>query len=237
LKLPYDEQAAQKILQKIKETKGVKHAFLKTPAEGLQELQEQEGMKEVMQYLTQNPLPAVIEVIPALSLQSIPMTQLYKTLTNISGIESTQFDLRWIARLNALLRFASDLSYAFIFFLGFSVMLIVGNILKVSVQNRQEEIKVLKLIGASNTYIARPYLYIGIWYGLFGAVLTILFVNIFIISLTYALNELAIAYDINFALINLSIPQAYSLVFISIFLGWLGAKISIKFQLNHIDPV
>lgn len=230
-----DQQA---ILSKVEKTQGVAHATLKSAEEGLAELQQQEGMQDIMRYLPDNPLPAMIEVTPDLDINnSIKLEQLYLELKSYPQVEQAKLDIQWINRLQAVLNFIDALARGLMLLLSVAVVLIVGNTLRLAIHNRHEEIQVLKLIGAKNSYIVRPFLYTGIWYGFAAAIFAVLLTNIFILSLTIVVNQLAAAYDMHYSLIGLSIKQIFLLLFSASFLGWLGACLSVKKQLANIDPV
>ncbi|MFA5960452.1 MAG: permease-like cell division protein FtsX [Tatlockia sp.] len=229
------EEAA--LLRRIQATQGVGHALFKSANEGLAELKQQEGMHDIMRYLPENPLPAVIEVIPALSISTpAEIEQLFSRLQSFPEIEQAKIDMQWINRLHAVLGFVGKTVHALMALLALAVVLIIGNTLRLAIHNRQEEIQVLKLLGAKDSYIARPFLYSGIWYSLAGAVFAVLFVNIFMLSLAVAFQKLAFVYQMHYPMLGLSVKQAYSLVFISTFLGFLGAKLSIKKQIASIEP-
>lgn len=233
--LPANEASA--VLERVRTTAGVGKATLKTSDEGMQELQKQEGMHDIMHYLPENPLPAVVEVIPALSLNApLQITQLFETLKAIPQVEQGKLDMQWIARLNAILGFVNKIAHGLMALLAFAVVLIVGNTLRLAIHNRYEEIQVLKLIGADDSYIIRPFLYSGVWYGLLGAIFAILFVNIFMLSIAVAVGELAAVYHMSYPLLGLSVKQAYLIVFAAILLGWLGAMFSVRRQLAILAP-
>lgn len=224
-------------LEKVRMVEGVGGATLKSSAEGLAELQQQEGMHDIMRYLPENPLPALIDVVPTLSIHSpAQLEQLFVRLKAYSQVEQAKLDLEWIGRLHAILGFVAKLTQALMALLALAVVLVVGNTLRLAINTRREEIRVLKLIGATDPFIARPFLYSGIWYSLAGAVLAILFVNIFIFSLAVAVKELAQAYQMRYPISGLSVKQAYLLVLVSTLLGWLGARLSVKGQLGSIEP-
>ena len=117
-----------------------------------------------------------------------------------------------------------------------AVVLVIANTLRLAIHNRHEEIQVLKLIGATDPYIARPFLYSGIWYSLAGAILAVLFVNLFMLILTSVVKQLASVYQMRYSITGLSVKQAYYLVLVSIILGWLGAQLSVNRQLASIEP-
>jgi cell division transport system permease protein len=225
------------MLQKVRSTSGVGQAQLKSSEDGLAELTQQEGMHDIMRYLPENPLPAVIDVIPALAIDSpAKLDLLSRDLQTLPSVEQAKVDMEWINRLHAILGFASKAAHALMALLALAVLLIIGNTLRLAIQNRQEEIQVLKLIGATDPFILRPFLYAGVWYGMAGAVLAVLLVNIFILSLGVAVNQLAVVYQMHYPLTGMSVSQILLLVLFSTILGWLGARFSVKRQLASIEP-
>ncbi len=224
-------------LLRVRGAVGVGHATLKSAAEGLAELQQQEGMQDIMRYLPENPLPAVIEVVPALDVNTPEkLKQLYLQLKAYPQVEQAKLDMLWVNRLRAILGFTAKLADGLMILLALAVVLIIGNTLRLAIHNRYEEIQVLKLIGAKNSFIVRPFLYSGIWYGLAGAIFAVLLVNIFMLSLTVVANQLAAVYQMHYSLVGLSTRQISLLVLSAIILGWLGAYVSVKRQLAAIEP-
>lgn len=237
LKMPLSSADETTFLERVRATEGVGNAILKSSAAGLAELQQQEGMHDIMRYLPENPLPAVIEVIPALAVNKpFQMEQLFTRLKAYPQVEQAKLDLEWITRLHAILGFATKTAHALMALLASAVVLIIGNTLRLAIHNRHEEIQVLKLIGATDPFIARPFLYSGIWYSLAGAILAVFFVNIFMLSVAVAVKQLASVYQMHYPIMGLSVKQAYLLVFVSTILGWLGARLSVKRQLASIEP-
>lgn len=237
LKSPSTPEQQNKLLIDVIKIPGVGHANLKTPAQGMTELQQQEGMHDIMRYLPENPLPAVVEVIPAVTVNTpLLIDQLFNQLKTMPLVEQAKLDIEWITRLNAILGFASKTAHALVALLALAVVLIVGNTLRLAIHNRHEEIQVLKLIGATDAFIVRPFLYSGIWYGLAGAVFAVLLVNIFLLTIAVAVQDLASSYQMHYPLMGLSVKQAYLIVLMAILLGWLGARLSVKGQLASIEP-
>ncbi len=225
------------LLAHVRATTGVEFALLKSSDEGLAELQQQEGMQDIMHYLPENPLPAVIDVTPLPAINTpAKLKQLYQQLKSYHHVEQAKLDMQWINRLYTILGVVAKLTHGLMLLLAFAVALIIGNTLRLAIHTRHEEIQVLKLIGATDPFIIRPFLYSGVWYGLTGAVLAVFLVDLFILSLTFVVNQLAEAYQIHSPLLGLSISQAFILVLSAMLLGWLGARLSIKRQLASIEP-
>jgi cell division transport system permease protein len=157
-------------------------------------------------------------------------------LKDIPEVEQAKLDVQWVKRLNAILGFTATIAHGLMLLLAMAVLLIVGNTLRLAIQNRHEEIQVLKLIGATDPFIIRPFLYSGIWYGLAGAILAVVLVNLFLFSLAMAANQLASVYQMHYPIIGLSLVQGILLLIVAASLGWLGARLSVKRQLASIEP-
>ncbi len=237
LKPKLTEAEQQQVLQRVRETEGVGQASLKSSVDGLSELTQQEGMQDIMRYLPENPLPAVINVLPAVAVDSpAKLDLLSRQFQTITEIEQTKIDMEWIRRLDALLGFAANFANALLALLALAVVFIIGTTLRLALHSRHEEIQVLKLIGAKDPFILRPFLYSGAWYGAIGAIFAVFLVNIFILSLGMAVNQLATVYQMHYSLDLLSVRQILLLITFAIILGWLGARLSVKRQLASIEP-
>lgn len=231
------ESAQKSVLDKVRMAQGVGHAALKSASEGLAELTQQEGMHDIMRYLPDNPLPSVIEVTPALSVDSeAKLDLLSRQLQLIPQVDQVKMDMEWIGRLHAILAFITKATHSLMGLLALAVVLIIGNTLRLAIHHHQEEIQVLKLIGATDSFILRPFLYSGGWYGLVGGLVAVFLVNVIILSLEMAVNQVAIVYQMHYPLLGLSIRQILLLILFAIILGWLGARFSVKRQLASIEP-
>ena len=237
LNLDTSETDQSLLLQKVRDTQGVGQAFLKSSADGLIELKQLEGMHDIMRYLPENPLPSVIEVLPALAIDSpAKVDLLFNQLKQLSGINQAKLDMEWITRLHAILGFTSKVAKALMVLLSLAVVLIIGTTLRLAIQNRQEEIQILKLIGAKDSFIIRPFLYTGVLYAITGAIVAVFLVNIFILSLGLAINQLVSAYQMHYPFIGLSMSQILQLLSFAVILGWLGASMSVRRELASIEP-
>ena len=225
------------LLIRVRKIPGVAKASLKTAAQGLAELQEQEGMSDILHYLPDNPLPAMIEVVPSRKINTPEALQrLYIQLKSLTDVDQAKLDMQWVNRLQAILRLGTTLANGLILLLGLAVVFIIGNTLRLAIQSRHEEILVLKLIGARDSFIIRPFIYSGIWYGLTGAILSVFLVNIFLLSLTLVANQLGNVYQMHYSILGLSIYQMLLLALFASLLGWFAAHLSVKGQLLAIEP-
>lgn len=226
------------LLSKIEKMAGVEQAILKSAAEGLAELQTQEGMTNLLLYLPENPIPPMIDVTPSKTLTNPEaVQQLFLHLQSLTGVDQAKLDVEWVKRLHSLFLFITTLTQGLIMLLCLAVILIIGNTLRLAMQNNLDEIHVLKYIGAPDSYIIRPFLYAGIWYGLAGALVALILVSGMLLGLNYyGVKQLVAAFQLQFVVKGLSFGQILGLLFLASFLGWLGARITVKRQLTFLDP-
>ena len=224
--VPSDQSA---ILERVRSTPEVADASLRSSAEGLAELQQEEGMQDVMQYLPDNPLPAVIDVIPSANINTVEKSdELYQILKAYPHVEQAKFDRQWVNRFYLLSDIASKIAKGTMLLLALVVVIIVGSMLRTAIHNRQEETRVLAFIGANNSYIIRPFLYLGVVYGVAGAVLAMVLVQIMTLSLASLINQLAKTYEMHFVFSGMSFEQSSLLLVFAMTLGWIGARLSVS---------
>lgn len=227
LKTSLTAKEEAEVVKKVSAVDGVAEVSYKNKKEGLAELLQEEGMQDMMHSLTENPLPSVIDVLPALSFNTPEkMADFLKRLKDLPQIELAQVNMEWVNRLYAILGFGNKIAHILSLFLIAMVVFIVGNTLRFAIYYRNEEIQILKLIGASEAFIRRPFLYLGVWYGLFAAIFAVLFVNIFMVMFSWVFQDLLTQYYEN-AWLGLTVIQAYGIVFAAAFLGWLGARFTL----------
>lgn len=237
LKLNQNETIQLQTLEHVKQTSGVANAVLKTPSDGLNELRAQEGMEDIMKYLSVNPLPAMIMVSPNAEFGSLSkINHLAEQFRKMDSVEYVQVDSEWAQQLDSIAHFTSCFARGLFLLLALIIILIIVTSLRLAVYRRQEEIQVLKLIGAQNRFISRPFLYSGIWYSLSASILAVFLVNIFMIYVGEAINTFLSAYEIHYSITLLTIRQILLLMFFAIIIGWLGARISVMRQLSSIEP-
>lgn len=237
LQLEMTQVAQEQLLQKVRDTQGVGNATLRSSDEGLKELTQLEGMHDIMRYLPENPLPSVIEVVPSLTIDSpAKVEDLFLQLKRMPEINQAKLDMEWITRFHAIWGFVSKLSKVAMALLAIAVVFIIGTTLSLAIQNRQEEIQILKLVGAKDAFIRRPFLYSGVLYAIAGALVAVFLVNILIYGLELAMKPLVTAYQMTYPLNGLSMRQILQLLTFAIILGMLGAGLSVRRQLATIEP-
>ena len=204
---------------------------VKTPAEGLQELRERGGLGEAIDALGDNPLPSVLIVSPRGD-----ETALAESLSALPEADQVQRDAQWRRRLDGWLRFGGRVVWVLGLLLGLGALLVVGNTVRLDIQSRREEIGVLQLLGASDGFIRRPFLYLGAWYGLAAGVLSLLLLAGAGAALRAPVSELSASYGSHFSLQGFDPAAIAAVVVGAALLGWLGAGIVAGHYLRQTRP-
>jgi cell division transport system permease protein len=216
---------------------GVAEVRYISPEAALAEFQENSGLGEALDALLENPLPAVLILQPT-SEQAQParMELLLGRLRKIDAVDLAQLDMEWVRRLNAIIEVGKRGVLLLTALLALAILLVVGNTIRLTIFNRRQEIVVTKLIGATNAFIRRPFLYTGFWYGLMGAILAWLLVGSFMGLLSGPVSHLAALYNSQFVLSGLNFDTIGGLLGIGILLGLLGSWIAVGRHLSEIEP-
>lgn len=229
------DSAGRNLTQKLQMDSAIAETRYLSREQTLAEFKEFSGFGEALDYLDDNPLPPVIIVRPAVS--GIESQQaLVSRLQALPEVEEAQLDLAWVKRLYHIMELGQRTITALGFLLGLAVLLVVGNTIRLAIENRRQEIVVVKLIGATNAFVRRPFLYTGIWYGLGGGILAWLLINVSLYWLDAPVRSLASAYASDFSLIGLSLRDSLLLLVSSTLLGWLGAWIAVSRHLGKVEP-
>lgn len=208
-----------------------------SPAKALSEFQRYSGLGDVLLELDENPLPTVFIVQPASSLDDArQLSVLQKEIEANPLIDSVQLDLGWLRRLHELLILGERFVVALASLLSIGVLLIIGNTLRLAIENRREEIVVTKMVGGTNGFVRRPFLYTGLWYGVGGGLLATLLLLIIGLWLAAPINSLIGLYESEYSQQGLSIGAVLMLLLGSACLGWLGAWVAVARHLKQIEP-
>ncbi len=207
-----------------------------SPQQGLDDLSQYSGFEQAISLLDDYALPGVLVITPYQ--QDQPAIK--ALATQVSGEEivtDVRLDEDWLTRLDAIKTLVGGVVLTLSILMLGSVFLIVGNTLRFNVLANKEEIQTMKLIGATNSFILRPYLYSGMWFGFIGAVSAWILTALITILLNSSVEQLALLYDSRFRLVGLSWDESLLLVMLGTFLGCLAAKVSAQRHLKEIEPV
>ncbi len=203
--------------------------------QALQQLQKSTGLSDVVGGLSQNPLPHAYIVYPKTS-DAREQEKLRDELRTWPRLEHVQLDSEWARKLDALLKFGRLAVLILAALLSFALIAITFNTIRLQILTQRDEIEVAKLIGASNGFIRRPFLYFGLVQGLLGGAAAWLIIAISLALLNISLADMAQLYASNFSLHHLSIGDSLTLLVFSAYLGWLGALLSVAQHLWQIEP-
>lgn len=229
---------AKMLAQQLRSENGVGKVSFVSPARGLKQFEKQSGFGNALQQLNRNPLPGVLLITPASGLTTpIEIQSLLEQLKQLPEVDLAQLDMGWIMRLFGIVNLIETAVWGLAFLLAIAVVLIVGNTIRMSIHGHRDEIEVTKLVGATDAFVRRPFLYTGILYGFFGAMIAYLLVNfLLLLLLSGSVAKLAALYQSNFALSGFNLFSAEILFLLGMGLGLLGAWIAVARQLRRIEP-
>jgi len=207
-----------------------------SPQQGLSDLSQHSGFDEAISLLDEYSLPGVLVVSPSVETDE-EIKQIADSIRNEDDVTDVRLDEDWMARLDAIRNLATIVVISLSVLMLASVFLIIGNTLRFNVQANKDEIQTMKLIGATDNFILRPYVYVGLWFGVLGALAAWLLTALITIVLNGAVEDLAMLYDSQFRLIGLSWDESLLLLMLGIFLGSVAAKIAAQRHLKEIEPV
>ncbi len=228
-----DLPTARRLAEELGKANDVASVVLRSPEEGLAEFREMADFTDALAVLDENPLPAVLVVTPT---EGVEPSALAQRLGALSEVDFVQHDAQWRSRLSAWLEFGQRLVWVAAALLGIGVLLTVGNTVRLDIQARSEEIRTVQLLGASDGFVRRPFLYLGAWYGLFAGLLALALAAVATSVLRASVMALVDNYGSGFQLQGLDARLVWVTVIGSIMLGWLGAWLAAGHHLRHSLP-
>jgi len=202
----------------------------------LEEFKLQSGFGDAMNQLSQNPLPHTLVVRPSAANTSESMVLLREELANLPETDLVQVDTEWVQRFHAILDIVRQAILIGSVLLGTAIIVIIGNTIRLDIQNRREEIEVTKLIGASNAFVRRPFLWTGFWYGLLGGLLAIALVQYGVYLLQPPIARLAGLYQSGVDVLSFDLREIGVIVGVGVFLGLLGSWFAAARHMRRIEP-
>lgn len=202
----------------------------------LAEFRELSGFGAALDQLPDNPLPHTLVVRPGAGNTSASMLLLQEELANLPEAEYVQVDTEWVQRFHAILDIVRQAIAIGGALLGIAIVVIIGNTIRLDIENRRDEIEVTKLIGASNAFVRRPFLWTGFWYGLFGGLFALALVFYGLYLLEGPVARLAGLYQSNIAIASMDAAEAAGIVGIGVALGLLGSWFTAARHMRRIEP-
>jgi len=227
---------AEGIARLIAQRADVADVQLITAEDALAEFKQQSGFGDALDHLAENPLPHTLVVRPGPANTSQSMILLREELASLPETELVQVDTEWVQRFHAILEILQRAVMIGAGLLGLAIIVVIGNTIRLEIQNRRDEIEVTKLIGASNAFVRRPFLWSGFWYGLFGSLLGLGLVWYGLYLLQPAVARLAGLYQSGLAVLTLGLQDSLAIVGIGIALGLTGSWFAAARHMRAIEP-
>lgn len=232
LAVDLEPEAVDRGLQAARDLAGVAAVGLRSPEQGLEEFRAMAGFAEALALLEDNPIPAVLEVVPEAGADP---AALVAALEALPGVELVQHDALWRQRLDGWLGLGQRFAQALTALLVLGALLVVGNTVRLDVQGRAEEIAVIRLLGGTAGFVRRPFLYLGAWYGLGAGLLALTVLATLVALLSGPAAALAESYGSGFRLHGFSILDGLAVLAGAAGLGWLGAFLAVGHHLRHVE--
>ena len=228
---------AQALAKQLRSREDVAAVRLVTAVQAFAEFRAASGFGKALDALTDNPLPNTLIVTPTLTASTSEGTRTLKAaIAAMPDVETVQLDTEWVQRLDAMLEVARRMVWLTAGLLGLGVILIVSNTIRLDILNRRAEIEVMKLVGATDRFARRPFLYSGMWYGLGGGLGALLVVAVGVSVLAKPVEHLAGLYGSPFELRGLSVGTALRLLGVAIGLSWLGSWVAATRHIRAVSP-
>jgi cell division transport system permease protein len=235
LKVEVSEEAARRAARTIEDRDDVASVTVIDRDAALAEFRARSGFGEALDALDGNPLPHTLVVHPASGIAA-DVEALADAVAKLPETELVQIDTAWVTRLRAMLALAGRLVDFATALLALAVAIVVGNTIRLEINNRSVEIEVTKLVGGTDAFIRRPFLYLGLCYGLAGAVVALAVIALGLLLLGPPVRELAALYGSGFSLTGLSLAESGILLGGGALLGWAGAGLAAARHLRAIEP-
>ena len=227
----------QSLAKQLKARGDVAAVRIITAEQALADFRNDSGFGKALDVLSDNPLPVTLVVTPTLTASTPQGTETLKgAIAALSDVQTVQIDTEWVKRLHAMLDLLRRVVLLTGGLLGVGIVLIVSNTIRLDILNRRAEIEVMKLVGASDGFARRPFLYSGIWYGLGGGLLALTLVAIASVVLARPVAQLAFLYGSDFRLEGLKLVLSIGVLTVAVALSWLGSWLAATRHIRAIEP-
>lgn len=232
-----DEKKIPALIESLQQQPEIREVHHITPQQAMEEFRQQSDMATALDMLDSNPLPHVLQLYPRDSnISSHRLEDFLNSLKKMPEIDLAVADLQWVERFQGITRIIQRVALVMAVLLSLAVLLIIGNTIRLEIQSRKDEIEIIKLVGGSDAFVRRPFLYEGFWYGLLGSLIALGLIFIAALSLQTPITNLAQLYQSDFRLSGLTLSTVSGILGISIFLGVFGAWIAVHQNLSETRP-
>ena len=230
------EADANLVVEQLREQNGVVSLSYISRQQSLEDFRSWSGFGSELALLDDNPLPAVVMITPEEAFQqSAKLADLRVALAKVKGVDEVRLDSDWLEKLAAITWLAGRIAVVCTLLMLLAVILVIGNSIRSDVYSSRANIEVMKLLGATEYFILRPFLYTGLIYGIIGGVLAALLSSLTIIYFSTAISYVADIFAVKYELNGISLIEALFIILLAAFTGWCGAGIAAKKHINRLD--
>jgi len=230
------EEDANLVVEKIRQQEGVESLNYISRQESLNEFRHWSGFSEELDVLDDNPLPAVVMIKPSKAFnESQKRNELRENLDKIKGVQEVRLDNDWLEKLTALTWLVAHVAIFCTLLMAVAVFLVIGNSIRADVYSNQANIEVMKLLGATDQFILRPFLYTGMIYAALGGFFACIFSSLTIGYFTGAVKYVTDIFAVNFNLNGLGLVEFLFLIVVCIIMGYIGAWLSATRYIRLLD--
>jgi len=237
LRTDASQQSVATLKQQISIRNDVESVKWVTKQEGFEQFKATSGFGETLDYFDSNPLPDVLVVTPAQQARTPARAQaLLEELQQAREVQMGKLDVDWLSRLQAIVDLIQDVLAALALLLCISVILIVSNTIRLNILSKRDEIVIMKLVGATDAFIQRPFLYTGVWYGVAGGVIAWLATQLLIWWIGSAVTDVTELYQSQFSLSGLTVGEMLMVWLVAVALGLIGSFLAVRKHIKSIEP-
>ncbi|WP_369308726.1 permease-like cell division protein FtsX [Providencia rettgeri] len=232
-----DEQGGQNVVTQLQSLEGVDHVNYLSRDQAMSEFRSWSGFSTALDMLEENPLPAVAIITPKIDFEGTDvLTTLRDRVSQVDGIEEVRMDDSWFARLAALTSLVGKVASVIGILMIVSLFLVIGNSVRLNIFARRDTINVMKLIGATDGFIMRPFLNGGIVLGGVGAIISLIMTFLLVWQLSSGVAQVANVFGTQFHIEGLLWEESLLILLLSTMVGWIAAWLATLQHLRHFTP-
>ena len=228
----HNEETITDIKAALEKNKAIKSFKFVSKQDALAKLQAADNNNEVLDSLENNPLPDAFFVEPN-QLDAENIASLQTDLRQLEGVDEVVVDGAWLKRLNYLVLLGKQAMLIITSLLAFALVAVIGNTIRMQILTQQAEIDLSRLIGATKSFIRRPFLYAGALYGLFGGLFALFITFVVIYLFNRSIAPIAAEYESNFLLNMPNTSTCATICLLSFMVGLLSAYFAVSKSLLH----
>jgi cell division transport system permease protein len=229
------EAAARAVEQDLAREEAVERVVLVTADAALAEFQKYAGVADALSHLGSNPLPASLRVVLEDGTRPVEFDRIATKLRAARGVDEVTIERTWLERLEAMTRVVRRLSWILAALFALGAVLVTATSVRLAIESRLEELKVMKLVGANDAYLRRPFLYFGLLYGLGGGLAGAMLISAVLLVIESPLAALVGSYGSRLEVEGLTSGYFLGLFALGGLLGVCGALVAVRQRLRHLD--